>query len=85
MVIHKLKLLLIIGKKFFKTFHLLFLKLTQIITFPQFVEKLRQDPPTREMKIGLLYDIAQEFSVEWNDNALRQILYTQSSLCEVSL
>ncbi|KAL5160214.1 IST1-like protein [Glycine soja] len=48
----------------------------------EFVEKLRRDPPTREMKMGLLYDIAQEFSVEWNDNALRQILYTQSSLCE---
>lgn len=37
------------------------------------------------MKIGLLYDIAQEFSVEWDDNALRQRLYTESSLCEVSL
>eukprot|EP00256_Glycine_max_P016834 XP_003533053.1 uncharacterized protein LOC100792068 [Glycine max] len=48
----------------------------------EFVEKLRQDPPTREMKIGLLYDIAQEFSVEWDDNALRQRLYTESSLCE---
>ncbi|KAL2338085.1 hypothetical protein Fmac_012531 [Flemingia macrophylla] len=48
----------------------------------EFVEKLRLDPPTREMKIRLLYDIAQEFSMEWDDMALKQILYTQSSLCE---
>ncbi|RDX70419.1 IST1-like protein, partial [Mucuna pruriens] len=48
----------------------------------EFVEKLRRDPPTREMKIRLLNDIAQEFSIEWDDKALRQSLYTQSSLCE---
>lgn len=46
---------------------------------------LRQDPPTGEMKIRLLYDIAQEFSIEWDDKAFRQSLNTQSSLCEVSL
>ncbi|TKY64500.1 IST protein [Spatholobus suberectus] len=48
----------------------------------EFVEKLRRDPPTREMKIRLLYDIAQEFSIVWDDEALRQSLYTQSSLCD---
>ncbi|XP_020228696.1 uncharacterized protein LOC109809720 [Cajanus cajan] len=49
----------------------------------EFVEKLRCDPPSREMKIKLLYDIAQEFSIEWDDKALSQgLLYTQSSLCE---
>ncbi|KAK7389544.1 hypothetical protein VNO78_24684 [Psophocarpus tetragonolobus] len=48
----------------------------------EFVEKMKPDPPTREMKIELLYDIAQEFSIEWDDRALRQRLYTQSSLCE---
>ncbi|WVZ25777.1 hypothetical protein V8G54_004321 [Vigna mungo] len=48
----------------------------------EFVERLRQDPPTREMKIGLLYDISQEFSIEWDDKSLRERLYTQSSLLE---
>ncbi|CAJ1951177.1 unnamed protein product [Sphenostylis stenocarpa] len=48
----------------------------------EFVERLRRDPPTREMKIGLLYDIAQEFSIKWDGNSLRERLYTQSSLCE---
>ncbi|KAE9584599.1 putative vacuolar protein sorting-associated protein Ist1 [Lupinus albus] len=44
----------------------------------EFVEKLRRDPPTREMKINLLYDIAQEFSIEWDDKALEKTLYAQS-------
>ncbi|CAK8574752.1 unnamed protein product [Lathyrus sativus] len=41
----------------------------------EFVEKLRRDPPTREMKIKLLYDIAQEFSIKWNARGLKKILY----------
>ncbi|CAL0325987.1 unnamed protein product [Lupinus luteus] len=44
----------------------------------EFVEKLSRDPPIREMKINLLYDIAQEFSIEWDDKALEKILYAQS-------
>ncbi|XP_019443428.1 PREDICTED: uncharacterized protein LOC109347816 [Lupinus angustifolius] len=44
----------------------------------EFVEKLSRDPPTREMKIKLLYDIAQEFSIEWDDKALEKTLYAQS-------
>ncbi|KAI5392646.1 uncharacterized protein LOC127101643 [Lathyrus oleraceus] len=46
----------------------------------EFVEKLRRDPPTREMKIKLLHDIAQEFSIKWNAKGLKKILYTYPSL-----
>ncbi|KAL9304474.1 hypothetical protein ACSQ67_021737 [Phaseolus vulgaris] len=48
----------------------------------ELVESLRKDPPTRETKIGLLHDIAQEFSIDWNDKSLRERLYPQSSLRE---
>ncbi|XP_058728980.1 uncharacterized protein LOC131601223 [Vicia villosa] len=41
----------------------------------EFVEKLRRDPPTREMKIRLLYEIAQEFSIKWNAKGLKKILH----------
>ncbi|XP_061359576.1 uncharacterized protein LOC133303647 [Gastrolobium bilobum] len=51
-------------------------------TSKEFVEKLRRDPPTREMKIRLLYDIAQEFSIEWDGKDLEQRLYSQPSLRE---
>lgn len=47
----------------------------------EFVEKLRHSP-TREMKIRLLYDIAQEFSIEWDGKALKKMLYTHPSLYE---
>ncbi|KAI4355653.1 hypothetical protein L6164_004403 [Bauhinia variegata] len=40
----------------------------------EFVEKLRRVRPTREMKIQLLHDIAQEFSIEWYSKALEQRL-----------
>ncbi|TKY48159.1 IST protein [Spatholobus suberectus] len=40
----------------------------------EFVEKLRQDPPSKEMKIQLLHDLAQEFSIEWDSKALEQRL-----------
>ncbi|XP_057454264.1 uncharacterized protein LOC130745876 [Lotus japonicus] len=49
----------------------------------ELVEKLRRDPPARETKIGILHDIAQEFSVKWDDKTLKQRLYnTQPSLHE---
>ncbi|KAK2432551.1 Regulator of Vps4 activity in the MVB pathway protein [Trifolium repens] len=48
----------------------------------EFVERLRRDPPTREMKIKLLYDIAQEFSIDWDSKALKLRLYTHPSLYE---
>lgn len=37
------------------------------------------------MKIQLLHDIAQEFSIEWDSKALEQKLYTPSPLDQVSL
>ncbi|KAJ7951793.1 putative Regulator of Vps4 activity in the MVB pathway protein [Quillaja saponaria] len=42
----------------------------------EFVEKLRQSPPTKEMKIQLLHDIARESSIEWDSKALEQKLHT---------
>jgi hypothetical protein len=36
------------------------------------------------MKIKLLYDIAQEFSIDWDAKALKLRLYTHPSLYEVS-
>ncbi|WJX42862.1 hypothetical protein P8452_30043 [Trifolium repens] len=48
----------------------------------EFVERLRRDPPTREMKIKLLYDIAHEFSIDWDAKALKLRLYTHPSLYE---
>ncbi|XP_045830215.1 uncharacterized protein LOC123921631 [Trifolium pratense] len=48
----------------------------------EFVERLRRDPHTREMKIKLLYDIAQEFSIDWDAKALKLRLYAHPSLFE---
>ncbi|KHM98759.1 hypothetical protein glysoja_030812, partial [Glycine soja] len=50
----------------------------------EFVEKLRQDLPSKEMKIQLLHDVAQEFSIEWNSKALEQRLQSPPQLHEVS-
>lgn len=46
----------------------------------EFVEKLRQDPPSKEMKIQFLHDLAQEFSIDWNSKALEQSLYSPPQL-----
>ncbi|KAJ7962983.1 putative Regulator of Vps4 activity in the MVB pathway protein [Quillaja saponaria] len=50
----------------------------------EFVEKLRRNPPTKEMKIQLLDDIAQESSIEWDSKALEQKLYMPPSLKQES-
>ncbi|KAE7997438.1 hypothetical protein FH972_002076 [Carpinus fangiana] len=42
----------------------------------EFVERLRSNPPTKEMKIQLLQDIAQESNIGWNSKGLEQKLYT---------
>ncbi|KAM1506243.1 hypothetical protein ACFXTO_002134 [Malus domestica] len=42
----------------------------------EFVERLKSKPPTKEMKIQLMQDIAWEFSIEWDSKALEQKLYT---------
>ncbi|MED6174013.1 hypothetical protein PIB30_064963 [Stylosanthes scabra] len=51
-------------------------------TNKELVEKLRKDPPTREMKIQLLHEIAQEFSIDLDSKALEQRLSRQPSLYE---
>ncbi|KAE8688575.1 Detected protein of unknown function [Hibiscus syriacus] len=41
----------------------------------EFVLKLKVEPPTKEMKLKLMHDIAQEFSIEWDSKALEQKLF----------
>ncbi|KAL4332059.1 hypothetical protein GQ457_07G031870 [Hibiscus cannabinus] len=41
----------------------------------EFAQKLKAEPPTKEMKIQLMHDIAQEFSFEWDSKALEQSLF----------
>ncbi|KAK2654867.1 hypothetical protein Ddye_014723 [Dipteronia dyeriana] len=42
----------------------------------EFVERLKAIPPTKEIKLQLLQDVAREFSIEWDSKALQQKLYT---------
>lgn len=42
----------------------------------QFVERLKAKAPTKEMKLQLLQDLAQEFSINWDIKALEPKLYT---------
>nr|KYP39739.1 IST1-like protein [Cajanus cajan] len=51
----------------------------------EFVEKLRQDPPSKEMKIDLIHELAQEFSIKWNSKALEQRLDSSPQLYEVNM
>ncbi|KAK7261831.1 hypothetical protein RIF29_28152 [Crotalaria pallida] len=51
-------------------------------TSKEFVNKLKQEPPSQEMKIQLLRDLAQEFSVNWNHKALEQRLCSKPQLHE---
>ncbi|OIW03821.1 hypothetical protein TanjilG_30097 [Lupinus angustifolius] len=51
-------------------------------TCKEFVNKLRQDPPSKEMKIHLLRDLAQEFSIKWDSKALEQKFYSTPQLHE---
>ncbi|XWS19009.1 hypothetical protein CRYUN_Cryun32bG0093800 [Craigia yunnanensis] len=41
----------------------------------EFVQKLRAEPPIKDMKLQLMHDIAQEFSIEWDSKALEQKLF----------
>ncbi|XP_012447322.1 uncharacterized protein LOC105770594 isoform X2 [Gossypium raimondii] len=38
-------------------------------------EKLKAEPPTKDTKLQLMHDIAQEFSFEWDSKALEQKLF----------
>ncbi|XWS16361.1 hypothetical protein CRYUN_Cryun34aG0079200 [Craigia yunnanensis] len=42
----------------------------------EFVQKLKAEPPIKEMKLQLMHDIAQDFSIEWDSKALEQKLFT---------
>ncbi|CAL0332381.1 unnamed protein product [Lupinus luteus] len=48
----------------------------------EFVNKLRHEPPSKEMKIQLLSDLAEEFSIKWDNKALEQRLYSPPRLHE---
>ncbi|KAK8581225.1 hypothetical protein V6N12_071460 [Hibiscus sabdariffa] len=41
----------------------------------EFVQKLKAEPPAKEMKLQLVHDIAQELSIEWDSKALEQKLF----------
>ncbi|CAK7356675.1 unnamed protein product [Dovyalis caffra] len=41
----------------------------------EFVEMLKPKSTTKEMKLQLMHDIAQEFSIEWNSKSLEQKLF----------
>ncbi|CAM8979026.1 unnamed protein product [Rhodiola kirilowii] len=42
----------------------------------EFVEKLKLKPPTKEMKLQLLQEIAHEASIDWDSKVLEQKLYS---------
>ncbi|XP_050384513.1 uncharacterized protein LOC126801098 [Argentina anserina] len=42
----------------------------------ELVNKFKSKPPTKEMKVQLMHDIAKEHSIEWDSKALEQKLFT---------
>lgn len=48
---------------------------TEIFANKEFVNKLRATPPTNDMKLQLMREIAAEYGIEWNSKALEQKLY----------
>ncbi|XP_062008340.1 uncharacterized protein LOC133725204 [Rosa rugosa] len=42
----------------------------------EFADKFKSKPPTKEMKVQLMHDIAREYSIEWDSKALEQKLFT---------
>ena len=43
---------------------------------PEFVERFKAEPPSKEMKVELLQEIAIEYSIKWDAKSLEQRLYT---------
>ncbi|KAL9312304.1 putative vacuolar protein sorting-associated protein Ist1 [Arabidopsis thaliana] len=43
---------------------------------PEFVERFKAEPPSKEMKVELLQEIAREYSIKWDAKSLEQRLYT---------
>ncbi|XP_074287582.1 uncharacterized protein LOC141612675 [Silene latifolia] len=52
-------------------------KLLEPFVSKEFVEKLKPKPPTMEMKLQLMQEIAQEFSIIWDSLPLQQQLHNQ--------
>ncbi|KAB1218574.1 IST1-like protein [Morella rubra] len=52
-------------------------------TNTELVERLRSNPPTKEMKLQLLKDIAQESNIEWDSKRLEQTLYNTNVIKQV--
>ncbi|CAH8258843.1 unnamed protein product [Arabidopsis lyrata] len=50
-------------------------KLEQFVN-PEFVERFKAEPPSKEMKVELLQEIAREYSINWDAKSLEQRLYT---------
>ncbi|KAG8379934.1 hypothetical protein BUALT_Bualt07G0141300 [Buddleja alternifolia] len=48
----------------------------------EFVEKLRSDLPSKDMKLQLLQEIAAESGLEWNSKALENKLYKDEPACK---
>lgn len=55
-----------------------------MIAYIQFVQKLKAEPPTKDTKLQLMHDIAQEFSFEWDSKALEQKLFKPPPLEQVN-
>ncbi|XP_056848572.1 uncharacterized protein LOC108830461 isoform X2 [Raphanus sativus] len=49
---------------------------------PEFVESFKAAPPSKEMKVTLLHDIAIEYSIKWDAKSLEQRLYTPPAAAE---
>lgn len=42
---------------------------------PELVERFKAEPPSKEMKVELLQEIAREYSIKWDAKSLEQRLY----------
>ena len=49
---------------------------------PEFVESFKAEPPSKEMKVELLHEIAIEYSIKWDAKSLEQRLYTPPAAAE---
>ncbi|CAH8355997.1 unnamed protein product [Eruca vesicaria subsp. sativa] len=49
---------------------------------PEFIGSFKAEPPTKEMKVELLQEIAREYSIKWDAKSLEQRLYTSPAVEE---
>lgn len=57
-----------------------FKRLNECMDCLQFVNKLKATPPTNDVKLQLMRDIAEEYGIEWTSKALEQKLYNNNIL-----